>query len=432
MYREMPEILEELRRCAREGVRLERTMPYDFKTIGERRTLSVRYVPVPPDLVMVHTEDITARVAAEEAVRRSEERLRSTLASMDDLVFVLDENLRFVSFHQPKKAEGLYRRPEEFLGKALEDVMPPHVARQGQRAAEAALASGKVQQFDYPLTLAGEERWFSAKVSSRLGGDGTPRGVTVVARDITKRRRAEQALAEAHATLEERVRERTRELEGLREKAEQLAAMRERERLARDLHDAVTQTLFSVSLIADALPALWERDPGAGQRQLVELGDLTRGALAEMRDLLVELRPRALEESSLGDLLRRLAKSIRGRTGLRVDLSIEEEGAVGLELKEPFYRIAQEALNNVAKHAAAGGAELRLRQRPGLVELRVRDDGRGFEREAVPSGTLGLVIMEERARIARARLSIESRPGAGTTVEALWKGEEEEKDKEKA
>jgi PAS domain S-box-containing protein len=395
-------------------------MPYEFKTIDQTRTLSVRYVPVPPDLVMVHTEDITARVEAEKALRLSEERLRSTLASMDDLVFVLDEDLRFLSFLQPERTSGLYLPPEEFQGKAVEEVLPPHVAAQGRRAAENALATGVVQQFDYALVLSGEERWYSAKVSPRKGVEDEPGGVTLVAREITKQKRAERELAEAHATLEERVRERTRELLGLREKAEQLAAMRERERLARDLHDAVTQTLFSVSLIADALPVVWDRDPEAGRSQLAELGEMTRGALGEMRGLLFELRPQALEELSLGDLLRRLAGSIGGRTGLRIEVGVEEEGVIGSERKEAIYRIAQESLNNVAKHASAGRAELRLRQRPGRLELEVQDDGCGFDPGAVPPGALGLGIMRERAEDAGASLSIESEPGEGTLVSVVW------------
>jgi len=206
----------------------------------------------------------------------------------------------------------------------------------------------------------------------------------------------------------------------LYEQAEQAAAAAERSRLARDLHDAVTQTLFSASLIAEVLPRIWERDPEEGQRRLEELRQLTRGALAEMRTLLLELRPSALAEAKLGDLLRQLAESITGRA--RVPVAVEVEGDCPLppEVKVALYRIAQEALNNVARHAAASQAKVHLRCKPGRVELCVRDDGRGFDPKSVPPESLGLGIMRERAAAVGAALEIESRAGEGTRVVVTW------------
>ena len=137
------------------------------------------------------------------------------------------------------------------------------------------------------------------------------------------------------------------------EKAEDVAIAAERNRLARDLHDAVTQTLFSASLIAEVLPRIWERDPDEGARRLAELRELTRGALAEMRTLLLELRPATLTESSLAELLRQLAQAIGGRSRLPIALHIAGERALPPETQIALYRIAQEALNNVGKHAGA-------------------------------------------------------------------------------
>jgi len=147
----------------------------------------------------------------------------------------------------------------------------------------------------------------------------------------------------------------------LYEQAERAAVAAERSRLARDLHDAVTQTLFSASLIAEVLPRIWERHPDEGRRRLEELRELTRGALAEMRTLLLELRPSALIEAELGDLLRQLAESITGRARVPVSVEVEGECALPPEVKVALYRIAQEALNNVAKHAAASQAAVSLR-----------------------------------------------------------------------
>jgi PAS domain S-box-containing protein len=206
----------------------------------------------------------------------------------------------------------------------------------------------------------------------------------------------------------------------LRVEVEKAAVAGERNRLARDLHDAVTQTLFSASLIADVLPRLWEANPEEGRRRLEELRELTRGALAEMRTLLLELRPAALVDAELSELLRQLAESITGRA--RVPVSLEVVGSCELpnEIKVALYRIAQESLNNVAKHAGATQATVTLRCQPGRVLLRIRDDGSGFDLEGLPPESLGLGIMRERAQTIGAALNIDSQVGRGTEIEVAW------------
>jgi len=216
----------------------------------------------------------------------------------------------------------------------------------------------------------------------------------------------------------------------LRDEVEKAAVTAERSRLARDLHDAVTQTLFSSSLIADVLPRIWEVNPEEGRRRLEELRELTRGALAEMRTLLLELRPAALVDAQLRDLLHQLADSITGRA--RVPVSVQTEGAAELlshgadqeglpvGVKVALYRIAQEALNNVAKHAGATQATVRLQFHPDCVSLKIRDDGSGFDVESVPPESLGLGIMRERAEAIGATLSVESQVGRGTEIEVQW------------
>ena len=215
----------------------------------------------------------------------------------------------------------------------------------------------------------------------------------------------------------------------LYEQAEQHAASAERSRLARDLHDAVTQTLFSASLIAEVLPRLWERNPEQGRQRLQELHELNRGALAEMRTLLLELRPAALEEAELGDLLRQLGESVTGRARMPVTVQLEGKCTPPLEVKVALYRITQEALNNVVKHAEAGQAWVSLRctssptgEEPG-VELRIRDDGRGFDPASIPLDHLGVGIMRERAATVGATLEIESQAGHGMQIVIVWKGE---------
>jgi signal transduction histidine kinase len=210
----------------------------------------------------------------------------------------------------------------------------------------------------------------------------------------------------------------------LYEQTQELAVVEERSRLARELHDAVTQTLFSSSLLAETLPVLWESDQQEGRQVLAELRQLSRGALAEMRTLLLELRPAALVESSLKDLLRQLTEAVAGRTGLPVCVAAEEPCELPAEVHVALYRIAQEALNNVVKHARASQVRvslgcLPLEQSEG-VELCISDDGRGFDPGRVPPDHLGLKIMRERAQAVGAALYIDSQPEHGTQIKVVW------------
>jgi signal transduction histidine kinase len=204
------------------------------------------------------------------------------------------------------------------------------------------------------------------------------------------------------------------------------AAADERTRLARDLHDAVSQTLFSASLIAEVLPRIWEKDPEEGRRRLEEIRRQTKGALAEMRTLLFELRPAALADAELGDLLRQLAEGVAGRTGIPVTTRFTGQGRLPPDVKIAFYRIAQEALNNIAKHSGAARAQVELQYLPGRVTLDIRDDGRGFDIAGAKGNSLGLGIMQERARAAGAVISIQSTNGRGTAVTVDWQVSVEE------
>ncbi len=212
----------------------------------------------------------------------------------------------------------------------------------------------------------------------------------------------------------------------LRAQAEQSAVAAERSRLARDLHDAVTQTLFTTSLIADVLPRIWERNPEEGKARLEQIRQLTRGALAEMRTLLLELRPATLTETNLADLIRQLCLAFTGRTQIQVDVSVEGEFVLPPDVQVAFYRIAQELLNNVAKHAQASHVTVRLTEVTGQILLRVSDDGKGFDLQSVPSGHMGLGIIRERAAAIGATMDVDSRPGGGTVADIFWSGDYEE------
>ncbi len=211
----------------------------------------------------------------------------------------------------------------------------------------------------------------------------------------------------------------------LRSQAEQLAVIAERNRLARDLHDAVTQTLFSASLIAEVLPRLWERNPEEAHRRLEELRLLNRGALAEMRTLLLELRPASLLEAEIDEIFHHLRDAFTGRTHIPVQFVRAGVEELPPEVKVAFYRIAQEALNNIAKHAQASKVLLSLTacqiaDARREIELLIRDNGKGFIPDCITTEHLGLEIMKERAGDIGAKIDIQTGIGQGTTITALW------------
>jgi two-component system nitrate/nitrite sensor histidine kinase NarX len=202
--------------------------------------------------------------------------------------------------------------------------------------------------------------------------------------------------------------------------AQELAVLEERQSLARNLHDAVNQSLFSAGLIAEVLPRLWERDQEEARRSLEDLRRLTHGAQAEMRALLAELRPAILTDSNLGDLLRLLGNALSGRINLPVAVTVTGEFILPAEVQIAFYRVCQEALNNVAKHAKASQVEINLKQEEAVIELRIRDDGQGFDPQQTFSGHYGLSMMRERAEATGALLSVTSQPGHGTELTLRW------------
>jgi PAS domain S-box-containing protein len=192
-----------------------------------------------------------------------------------------------------------------------------------------------------------------------------------------------------------------------------LAAAEERQRLARELHDAVNQTLWTAALTADSL--LREAGDDSPLRPRLErLRQLTRGALAEMRTLVLELRPAELSEAPLHELLEGLVTALESRKSLRVTAAFDPVD-VDSGTRLAFYRVAQEALGNIAKHAQATELEISLTNGED-VELRIHDNGGGFDPCAVPAGHLGLIIMRERAEAVGASLEINASPGLGTEV----------------
>jgi signal transduction histidine kinase len=203
----------------------------------------------------------------------------------------------------------------------------------------------------------------------------------------------------------------------LYERSRELSIVEERNRLARELHDSVTQKLFGLTLTAEAAATVIDRDPAEAKAALVRLQALTREAMEELRSLIFELRPPAAESEGLATALRKHVEFLRRVHGEAPALSVEGDGEPREGAGEVL-RIAQEALQNALRHAQAGRVDVTLSADDGRLRVAVADDGIGFDPAdpGLRSRRLGLTSMEERARALGGTLRIESRPGDGTTV----------------
>lgn len=207
----------------------------------------------------------------------------------------------------------------------------------------------------------------------------------------------------------------------LHQQAEQLAVLEERQRLARELHDSVTQTLYSINLYADAARmALSNGQPQVATENLKDLRKLTREAMFDMRLLIYELHPPALEKEGLVAALRARLSAVEERAGLPTRISVEGERRLPLAIEEELYRVAQEGLNNVVKHARSQNVFIHLQYDDHAVCLTLKDDGIGFDADmASRDGGIGLRGMQERVHRMGGELSIESAPGRGTRLRAM-------------
>ncbi len=217
------------------------------------------------------------------------------------------------------------------------------------------------------------------------------------------------------ATLQE-IQEANRQLEAYSKQMEQLTVARERGRLARELHDSVTQSIFSMTLTTQSALLLLDRDPARVGEQLQRLNSLAQGSLAEMQTLISELNPQKVTEGGLANALRRHLSERHLPEGLTVSLDISGEESLPPAEEQGLFRIAQEALNNIIKHSGATRVNLRLH----LAEpfwMEIQDDGRGFNLEQTRQGRgVGLSSMRERSAEIGWELQIISELGSGTRV----------------
>ena len=340
--------------------------------------------------------DVSERERLERELIRSEERYRFLVQNSPDVVFAtnVEGNFTFISA-AIERLTGY--SAIQLIGKHFgtivesEDIQVP-----GGRW--ETLSTDPDQEVQAAQVLRGRDGR-RTPVDVRAVGvwvDGGFAGIQGAARDVSDQVRLEREL---------------------RRQAGELAAGEERAHLARELHDSVTQALFSMTLVARSVEMLLETDPDTARTHLAQLRELQREALAEMRALIFELRPGNLEQDGLVRAVKTHSAALQGRLGLPVVVESDLEERLPLAAEEVLYRIAQEALHNVVKHAAARQVRVDIRQHDGGVQLRVKDDGKGFDPGTVPDGHLGLAGMRARTERVGGSFTCVSEPGSGTAIE---------------
>ena len=376
-------------------------------------------------------------------LRESEARFRAMFENSAIGIGIMNLNREVLDMN-PAMSNMLGYSREELLGQSPALVTHPDEVAQSTSYFQD-LVTGKIDHYVTERRYVrknGQVFWAQVSMSMVRHADGSPNYLVGLIADIDAQKQAQAKLAEQEAdyllTLQQRVHERTEELQQanqrlqqeidqrikiekeLAEKAAEEAVTADRTRLARDLHDAVTQTLFSASLTAEVLPELWDMDLEEARKSTEELRQLTRGALAEMRTLLLELRPSTLTQTRLGDLIRQLCEAFIGRSRLPIKLSIQGDCPLPPEVQVAIYRIAQESLNNVFKYARATQVDVNLFISSNSVNFVTCDNGIGFDMSSSKPTSFGLRIMRERAESIGAEFQITSQPGSGTCVEVTW------------
>ncbi|MEM8862514.1 MAG: PAS domain-containing protein [Chloroflexota bacterium] len=341
-------------------------------------------------------EDITERTQAEIALRRYQQMLELVFSHIPVAVFWKDRELNYLGCNANFANDAGLESPDEIMGKSDYDLPWTNEQAESYRQDDLNVietGEAKLNYIEEQQQATGKNAWIQVNKAPLRDADNKVMGVLGTYQYITEQIEAREALRRAR-----------------------LATYEERQRLARELHDAVSQTLWTASLMADLLPTVWENDQEEGMKNLDQLKRLTKGALAEMRMLLLELRPASLVETDLHELLDRLAEATMSRKKLEILVHAETIGELNSDAKIGLYRIAQEGLNNIARHSRATQATIELKERDQIIELIISDDGRGFDVSNMVSDRMGLSIMQERAAGIHAEIKIDSEIGAGTKL----------------
>jgi len=376
----------------------------------------------PVTAALVVSVDVTARRAAEEARQASEARYRTLVENVPDYaIFLLDADGRITEWPEGARRVKGYA-PAEVVGRHVALFYTPEERAAGaaeRELAEAARA-GRAEREQWRVRKDGTRFWANEVATAVHAADGTLLGFTKISRDLTERRLAQEAAERAQLQAAR---------DALRRALAQ-AEEAERQRLARELHDQLGQELTAFRLGLDDALRLAAAHDGAGAgpgaalpARLAQLQALAQRMTAGARYLALELRPPELDDVGLESALETYVAEWGARYGVAAEVAVTGLRGRALlpDVTSTLYRIAQEALTNVAKHAHAAQVSVIVEQPDGEVRLIVEDDGRGFDPDATAvrvraERRLGLAGMRERAALVGGTVAVESSPGAGTTI----------------
>lgn len=311
--------------------------------------------------------------------------------SMRDLMLVLDNQNRIIDIN-PAAREKLFGGSTRIVGMNLDRLI------EHQDNLLSSLQNNHTNHSEVQLESGANEQVYETHFSPITDSSGNTAGQLLILRDITSRKQAEKAFYE---------------------QVQQVAVLEERQRLARELHDSVSQSLFAARTLADLLPRAIDKKPEKVSEYAFNIQQLIQGTTAEMRLVLLELYPDALTETELGIIIKHLCDAHTGATGIEVEFKAASQILLESAQQIVFYRITQEALNNIRKHTQATQVKVHLTKSDNIIELLIEDNGVGFDTTQIPTDHFGLKNMRERANSIDAKFEIRSEIDCGTSIKLV-------------
>ncbi len=370
-------------------------------------------------VVMSNKRLMSAREEKLRVVQKSERKYRTLVESMEDAVFVVDSAGKIL-FVNSRLAQFLRSTSDEIVGKTVQEVYPGKEGTVLVPSAEQVFSTGRTRRVEHQFEIDDVSYYFETTIVPQFDRKRDIVSVLGISRDITKRRKMEDQLMELVTTLKS-------QQETLKLLSSEVirAQEAERKRIGRELHDEIGQALTAISLNLEMIKNRNKEQDATLNRRISDCEGLVEKTIEDIHRFSYELRPSILDDLGLLPAIRSHARSFKERTGISVNIqgtqSVEQLDA---EMKTVLYRVLQEGLNNVVKHANANSIEIDLKKEERAISLTIVDDGSGFDPDELAdikpgSGGLGLRGIRERLELVGGNFNLESNLGSGTVLR-VW------------